>query len=125
MSEKADDAAPARQEPCRKPDGTFAKGHSGNPTGGRRGYRSLRSRLLEQLHSLDGDEDAADRFVRETVLAAFEGDKEARKLVWEYMDGKPTTPVELSGPEGAPMEVDLRRLSADDLATLERILGPR
>lgn len=127
MTDEADTATPAQQAGSRNSDGTFARGHSGNPAGtpkGRVSFRAIARRLLAEAIE-EGGKTAAEAVVEGWLADALAGDKDARKLLIEQIDGKAVAAIEMSGPDGVPLEVDLRRLGADDLATLERILGPR
>lgn len=79
-------------EPIRNPDGTFPKGVSGNPNGRPKGSVSLVTVLRRRLASDEGI--TADELVDEVIAAAKMGDAHARKLLWEYSEGKPTQPID-------------------------------
>jgi hypothetical protein len=96
----------------RSPGGRFAPGNrfaTGNPNSRR--MHDLRRVLLEAV----GDDD-----IRAVVARLFEqakgGDVQAAKLVLEYAVGRPAQSVELSGPDGAVL--DLGRLGGEVLAAL-------
>lgn len=94
MSEES----PAHQDESRNPDGTFRKGFSGNPQGKPKGCVSLTSLLRKKLDEMREDgSTAADALIEATFRDALAGDAQARKLCWEYIDGKPTQPVEHGG----------------------------
>lgn len=86
---------PDEQGRIRNPDGTFPKGVSGNPNGRPKGAVSLLSILRQKLAADDGV--TANELVDATIRDAKNGDAQARKLCWEYIEGKPTQPVDFSG----------------------------
>jgi hypothetical protein len=73
----------------------------------------LRQAALEAV----GDEDI--RAVMTSLLEqAKGGDVQAAKLALEYAVGRPAQAVELSGPGGAALDLDLGRLAGEILAAL-------
>lgn len=84
----------------RKP-GTFAPGECGNPNGRPRGL-SLRTLLAKKLEEarVEGGMTYATAIVEATIRDALKGDGSARKLVWEYIDGKPIQRLEHTGENG-------------------------
>lgn len=79
----------------------FRPGQSGNPNGRPKGRVSLAEKLRQQLNEVvttDGMT-AADALVRSTLSAALKGDKSARELVWNYVDGKPTQQLDITTTE--------------------------
>lgn len=70
----------------------FKKGVSGNPNGRPKGRISLIGILEETLREnyMPGtDKSLARALVERTILDALNGDSHSRKLVWEYLEGKP------------------------------------
>jgi hypothetical protein len=45
------------------------------------------------------------RIVDTIMEKALSGDMNAAKLIWEYMDGKPTQALEHSGKDGGPLTI--------------------
>jgi hypothetical protein len=86
----------------RREDGTFAPGVSGNPGGRPKGSVSLKRLLRERLSlAPPGTEKSfAEGIVEATIRDALKGDAQARRLVWEYMEGRPA-------PGSAEAEADL------------------
>ena len=79
-------------ETPRNPDGTFPPGVSGNPGGMLKGYVSLRIQLRNKLQEgVQNDSQGrtySQALIDATIRDALKGDASARKLVWEYIDGK-------------------------------------
>lgn len=70
-----------------------------------------------------------DAALQALVSIAKEGESEAARVsaansLLDRAYGKPSQSHELSGPGGEPIELDLRKLSDEELSALERILGP-
>jgi hypothetical protein len=81
----------------RNPDGTFKPGVSGNPSGRPPGSVSLKSLLQERIATLTADgKSYADALIDSTLQAALDGDAQARKLVFEYLEGRPHQSIDLS-----------------------------
>ena len=81
----------------RKQDGTFAKGHSGNPSGRPKGSHSLTTILRQRLaaaRGTDAESEVANEIVDVILAAALAGDWRAMKLLWNYADGLPEGSVE-------------------------------
>ena len=80
-------------------DTQFKPGNPGGP-GRPPGVQSLKSLLRKRLAELAAGDKAgrtyAQALVDKTLLAAMDGDAQARKLCWEYIDGKPHQTLELS-----------------------------
>jgi len=74
-------------------------GESGNPDGLKPGTVQLRTILKSKLaESLPGDDrrSLAERLIDSTVDAAISGDSQARKLVWEYCEGKASQTIDMT-----------------------------
>ena len=87
-----------------------------------------RKRWLQQQAVLEWTTvDDAKMFWQTQLSFAKAGDHNAAKLVAGYIFGQPTQVVEVSGPDGAPIQVshrpDLSGLSVEELQILERILS--
>ena len=86
---------------ARKTDGTFAKGHTGNPNG--RPKRSTEEKYLAALSRRVPLKEW--RTVCDTAIArAKAGDSTARQWLSDYLMGKPIQRTEASGPGGGPIE---------------------
>jgi hypothetical protein len=97
-----------------RPDGRFAPGNRasrGNPLA-RRMFQ-LRRSLLDAA-----DPEAVARVGRKLAALAEAGDVQAAKVWLDYVVGRPAQAVELSGPAGEPLGVDLGGLHAALMATL-------
>ncbi len=80
----------------RNPDGTFKPGVSGNPDGRPKGSVSLKTVLQERIAEPTEDGTIyADALIDSTLRAALEGDAQARKLVFEHLEGKPHQSIAL------------------------------
>lgn len=97
----------------RNPDGTFAPGVCGNPNGRPKGSVSLRTLLRKKLEEqpVDAasgkalDKTYAEGLIEATLRDALKGDASARRLVWEYIDGKAGADGDAGG-EGVVTIVD-------------------
>ena len=79
----------------------WKKGESGNHKGRPpKGY-SITGMMKEMLES---NPDVKAKIGKKVAEKAMAGDITAVKLVWQYMDGMPLQGIELSGPDGSPME---------------------
>lgn len=106
----------------------FQKGQSGNPSGRPKIAEEFRKRALKLVDEkvLAAWEDEIELRPREVITQAgpFEmvsRGKEwmrASELIAAYALGKPAQAVEVSGPEGGPVRVDVRELSDADLARI-------
>jgi hypothetical protein len=77
--------------PQREANGYWKKGQSGNPAG--RAPKATELRLLERMRQIVEPELEA---VTNAVLArAKRGDERAARLLYEYVLGKPTQPVDM------------------------------
>lgn len=92
-----------------KEDTQFQPGQSGNPSGRPKNSLSLRTLLRQKLSELaEGDRKErtyAQSLIDATIRDALKGDASARKLVWEYIDGKAPADPEGEG-EGVVRIVD-------------------
>ena len=86
---------------ARKTDGTFAKGHTGNPNG--RPKRSTEEKYLTALSRRVPLKEWA-KIVDVAVARAKAGDGQARQWISDYLMGKPIQRTEVSGPDGGPIE---------------------
>jgi hypothetical protein len=96
--------------------GKFAKGNtiaSGNPNN-RRMYE-LRKCILDATKP----EHVLAVMTRLLTLAVKDGDVMACRVWLEYTVGKPTTPIEVSGPDGEPARLDV----ASIVAVIDDVLG--
>lgn len=76
----------------RKP-GTFKPGQSGNPNGRPpKGY-SITEMMREMLASKPEIKDAIGKVIAQKAM---EGDRDAIRLLWQYMDGMPSQSVDLT-----------------------------
>lgn len=89
----------SKQEIPRNPDGTFPKGVSGNPNGKLPGTRHMTTKIMEAIVRVsDGGNEPEDVQLVKTLLSkAKEGDMQAMKLIFNYVDGMPPQALELSG----------------------------
>lgn len=109
------DDAPHEQDANRNADGTFVAGVSGNPGGRPKGSTSLKTMLRSKL--AESDSAMQHELIEATIRDAINGDSQSRKLVWEYMEGKPTATVDLHA-EVTTTEVDIEALKAEYLEAL-------
>jgi hypothetical protein len=88
---------PEKQEIKRRQNGTFAPGVTGNPGGRPKGSVSLKRLLTERLADCPSGSDKtwAQAIVEATIRDVLKGDGQARKLVWEYIDGSPKQSVSI------------------------------
>jgi hypothetical protein len=79
-------------------------GESGNPAGRpKKGYS-----ITEAFKSMfEAEPNTKAQVVDVIKQKALQGDTAALKMVWEYMDGKPTQGVEVSGKDGGPIDANL------------------
>lgn len=91
----------------RNPDGTYPPGVSGNPKGKPKGARHLTTKIIEAITKVsDGEGSPEDeQLVRILLKKAKEGDMQAMKLIFNYVDGMPVQGIEHGGPEGGPITV--------------------
>lgn len=75
----------------RNPNGTYPKGVSGNPAGKPPGIRHMTTILKEALIKVSDDKGTRDdvEIVKTVARKAKEGDMNAIKLIWNYLDGMP------------------------------------
>jgi hypothetical protein len=109
----------------------FAPGQSGNPGGRPKGpslKRAVEKRLGEvapasiiaKLNLPDGST-WCDVLAETTMRAAVANEHQARKLVFEYVEGKATQPIELTGANGGPIAYADANNEADLDAEFERV----
>jgi hypothetical protein len=100
----------------RSPGGRFARGNAfaqGNPNARR--MHALRHALLAAVRPEDVQAVGA-----KLLELARAGDIQAAKVWLEFVVGKPSQAIELSGPEGEPLGMDWDRLQATLLEALAR-----
>ena len=85
---------------ARKTDGTFAKGHTGNPNG--RPKRSTEEKYLTALSRRVPLKEWA-KIIDVAIARAKAGDGQARQWLSDYLMGKPVQRTEHSGPDGGPI----------------------
>jgi len=93
----------------RKDNGQFAKGHSGNPNG--RPKRSTEEKYLTALSRHVTLKDWAT-IVNTAVARAKAGDSTARQWLSDYLMGKPVQRQEISGVDGAAIDIHDSRFDA-------------
>jgi hypothetical protein len=102
----------------------FPKGTSGNPTGRPKGMAALSQRIRRETKE--------GKVIVDVLLDRMlhgRGDRsriEAAALLLAYAYGKPTQPLEHSGPDGGPIELsdaDLERKFTQDLARIAALAG--
>ncbi len=86
---------PTNQVTNRDDHGRFLPGISGNPGG--RPPAILTHKAREILSEVRGNTTRAELFVRKVIDDAFNGDASARRLIWEYVDGKAPDRLEVEG----------------------------
>ena len=91
----------------RAEDGKFLKGHSGNPAGRPVGSKNrvniLKLSLEENFR--EGNFEKIGQILNSVVQDAIEGDKAARKLVWDACISKANLSEEKEGRDNAPQIV--------------------
>ena len=101
-------------------------GESGNPAGLPAGTVQLRTMLKAKLGEVSPGQDRrtlADKLVDATIDAAIKGDPQARKLVWEYVEGAPKQSMEVTGSDGGPIELTaFQNMSTAELIAEAKIL---
>ena len=115
---------------ARLPNGQFPPGVSGNPAGRRPGAYSLLSilrRKLQEASEVYGEDgvplSVAEVIVRATLIDAATGDAQSRKLVWEYIEGKPRQTIAVGGdPDGPPITFSVADTIRDYAATFAEAL---
>ena len=101
----------------------FSKGQSGNPNG----RPKVRPQLTPALRSIlgkkapDGVMTNRRAIAEKLVEIALDGDIQAIKLIFERVDGKVPEPVEVSGPDGNPIESE-HRVNVDPEEVRGRVL---
>ena len=94
-------------------------GQSGNPAGLPPGTVSLRAIMRVKLAELAPGEDrrtVAEKLVDSTLLDALAGDPAARRLIWEYLEGKPTQAVAVADLTVAGLGARIEDYTAEALA---------
>lgn len=106
-------------EIVRQEHGYFGRGNkaaSGN--GNARRMQHFRRLFLDAI-----DPETIPALARRLQEEALQGDRDAMKLLFDYVMGKPSQAVELTGEDGAPLGLglDLSRLADDELDQLRNI----
>jgi len=115
---------------ARLPNGQWPPGVSGNPSGMKPGRYSLLSilrRKLQEASEVYGEDgvplSVAEVIVRATLIDAAMGDAQSRKLVWEYIEGKPRQTIAVGGdPDGPPIAFSVADTIRDYAATFAEAL---
>ena len=101
----------------------FKKGQSGNPKG-RPPIRDIKVVLQDLLSQEKNGTQLIDGLMSVVVNKALKGDLKAVDMLLSYTIGKATQRTEITGAEGAPIEVvnnDLTKLNLDELKQLKEI----
>jgi hypothetical protein len=103
----------------------FQKGQSGNPKGRPKSpLRDIKEVLKDLLSQEKNNSQLIDGLMTVVVNKALKGDLKAVEMLLSYTYGKPTQKTEITGAEGAPIEVvsnDLTKLNLDELKQLKEI----
>ena len=81
---------------------SFKPGQSGNP-GGRKSKRTELETLLDKRFTLARRQQVIDRLIDDAVA----GEMESIKLLLAYAYGKPVERKEISGPDGASIDISV------------------
>lgn len=125
------------KEIIRGPNGKLMKGTASlNPDGRPVGSRSLTSIVREALKQ---PLKAKDPFTGEDIIISGEelfsvmvlenalkkGDREAQRMIWEHLEGKPTQQhkLEVSGPRGYEIDPDKEKKMQDEFSMFEVVTG--
>lgn len=102
---------PARDKRLENLRPAWQPGESGNPAGLPPGTVQLRTVLRAKLAEAMSGEDSrtlAETLVDSTIHAAIAGDSQARRLIWEYLEGRPSQALTLTA---IPPSEDAKRLA--------------
>ena len=103
----------------------WKKGETGNPNGRPKGsLRDIKEVLKDLLSQEKNNSQLIDGLMTVVVNKALKGDLKAVEMLLSYTYGKPTQKTEITGAEGAPIEVvsnDLTKLNLDELKQLKEI----
>jgi hypothetical protein len=104
----------------------FKKGQTGNPNGRPKGssLRDIKVVLQDLLSQEKNGTQLIDGLMSVVVNKALKGDLKAVDMLLSYTFGKATQRTEITGAEGAPIEVvnnDLTKLNLDELKQLKEI----
>ena len=104
----------------------YKKGQSGNPNGRPKGtsLRDIKVVLQDLLSQEKNGTQLIDGLMSVVVNKALKGDLKAVDMLLSYTFGKATQRTEITGAEGAPIEVvnnDLTKLNLDELKQLKEI----
>lgn len=85
----------------------FKKGRSGNPRGRPKGSVQLVPMLKKKLADAPPGQERtyADAVIEATLRDALRVDGQSRKMVWEYLEGRPTQRLEHTGAEGGAITI--------------------
>lgn len=99
MSENTEEKRPYQE----KPGGPFAKGNPGKPVGA----RHMTTRLIEAITAVSDEKGTSEdkEIVKTLVKKAKDGDPQAMKLIFNYIDGMPTQSVNLAGHDGGQLSI--------------------
>ncbi|HEA68304.1 hypothetical protein LCGC14_1268410 [marine sediment metagenome] len=90
VPEKKIDEQPTVQDSSRNEDGTFAKGHSGNPGGAVKRDWTWASLIIEAAEKEAANGDPKKKIIAEKLVAmAVKGDARAIDMMMDRTDGKP------------------------------------
>ena len=84
----------------------FKKGQSGNPNGRPRKLPELTKLLDNVLGEEKNNVTAMEAVVKSLLSNATKGDTQAARVLLEYAYGKAKASIEVSGPDGGPLQIE-------------------
>jgi len=87
------------ETPERDPNGKFLPGVSGNPNGRKKGRKLWATMVRERMQEIADEEQGLtveDIIIGNIVDMAAGGSKGMIELIWNYIDGKPNQPMDMS-----------------------------